>query len=104
MAIGSYCSVESCWYGRRICVNDFNAWGRDLLQEWQAYRSARPRDHVLDIQSLKDQMEHWAQHLSYNLMWESDPVRVAECCYQFDQRLSQYKDKIVVELLRGGSV
>lgn len=85
-------------------MTDFNTYGRELLREWQTYKSARPRRHVLDIQSLKDDMEHWAQHLNQILMWESDTARIAECCYQFDQRLSNYKDKIVIELLQGGSI
>lgn len=78
--------------------------GQDLLREWNLYRMARPRDHVLDIQHDKDELAKWANLLQHNLMWEQDYSRVAEVCYQFESRLTTFKNKIVIELLTGGSV
>ena len=78
-------------------------YGQDLLREWNLYRLARPREHVFDIQSDKDELAKWANLLQHNLMWEQDYARVAEVCYQFESRLTTFKDKIVIELLTGGS-
>lgn len=83
-------------------TDPFN-YGQTLLQEWNLYRTARPREHVLDIQGDKDELAKWANHLQFNLMWEQDYDRVAEICYQFESRLTNFKEKIVIELLTGGS-
>jgi hypothetical protein len=83
-------------------VMDFRAHGQDLLNEWQAYRSARPRDNVFDIQRDKDELQRWANLLQSALLWESDDNRIAEACHQFELRLRLFKDKIVIELLTGG--
>ena len=78
--------------------------GQDLLKEWNLYKTARPREHVFDIQRDKDELAKWATLLQFNLMWEQDYNRVAEVCHQFESRLTTFKDKIVIELLTGGSV
>lgn len=78
-------------------------YGQELLREWSIYRTARPREHVFDIQRDKDELTKWANLLQFNLMWEQDYDRVAEVCYQFEHRLTNFKEKIVIELLTGGS-
>ena len=78
--------------------------GQDLLREWYLYRSARPKEHVLDIQRDKDELQRWAGLLQTTLLWEADSSRIAETCYQFEIRLQSFKEKIVIELLTGGSV
>ena len=82
---------------------DFRVKGQELLQEWQFYKAAKPREHVFDIQHDKDDLSKWATHLQHNLLWESDLEQIAECCHQFENRLEQFKDKIVLELLTGGA-
>ena len=82
---------------------DFQTRARELLDEWELYRKARPREHVLSIQFDKDQMSTWAVHLRRAMMWGS-ANEVAEACHQFEQRLTQFKDNIVIELLTNGSV
>ena len=82
---------------------DTRAHGQDLLREWYVYRSARPREHVFDIQSDKDNLTLWANNLQTTLLWESNENVIAESCYQFETRLESFKEKIVVELLTGGA-
>jgi alpha/beta superfamily hydrolase len=82
---------------------DTRSHGQELLKEWYVYRSARPREHVLDIQSDKDNLTRWANNLQTTLLWEADENIIAEACYQFEGRLESFKEKIVVELLTGGS-
>lgn len=83
---------------------DVKVLAQDLLREWYLYKNARPKSHVLDIQHDKDDLERWAKQLQTNLLWEGDLNIVAECCYQFESRLGTFKDKIIIELLTGGSV
>lgn len=82
---------------------DFVSHGQDLLREWYIYRSARPKAHVFDIQRDKDDLQQWASFLQTTLLWENDPIRISEACHQFEARLKSFKEKIVVELLTGGS-
>lgn len=84
-------------------MTDVKVFGQDLLREWYLYKGARPKEHVLDIQHDKDDLERWAKQLQTNLLWEGDLTVIAECCYQFETRLERFKDKIVIELLTGGA-
>jgi len=84
-------------------VTDFRSHGQDLLREWYLYKSARPKDHVFDIQRDKDELQRWASLLQVTLLWDADEDRIAEACYQFENRLERFKDKIVIELLTGGA-
>jgi hypothetical protein len=58
---------------------------------------------VLSIQFDKDQLGNWALQLRRAMMWGS-AIELAEACYQFEQRLTRFKDNIVIELLTNGSV
>jgi alpha/beta superfamily hydrolase len=84
-------------------MTDVKVFGQDLLREWYLYKGARPKEHVLDIQHDKDDLERWAKQLQTNLLWEGDLNTIAECCHQFETRLERFKDKIVIELLTGGA-
>lgn len=82
---------------------DYVTHGQDLLRDWYLYRSARPKEHVLDIQKDKDDLQRWASLLQTTLLWEADATRIAETCNQFESRLKSFKEKIVIEILKGGS-
>ena len=84
-------------------MTDFRSLGQDLLREWFVYKSAKPREHVFDIQRDKDDLTQWAKLLQTVLLWESDENRIAETCHEFERRLESFKEKIVIELLTGGS-
>lgn len=83
---------------------DFGTHGQELLREWYLYKSARPKEHVVDIQRDKDDLQRWANLLQVTLLWEADEHRLADACHQFEIRLNSFKDKIVIELLTGGTV
>lgn len=83
-------------------MTDFRAVGQDLLRDWFLYKSAKPREHVFDIQDDKDELQRWANVLQTTLLWEGDENRIAEACHQFESRLTSFKEKIVIELLTGG--
>ena len=103
MANGTHCSTTHSRNGRCDPVIDFRSHGRELLEEWHLYKSARPKDHIFDIQSDKDDLQKWATLLQNNLLWETSENRIAESCHQFESRLESFKEKIVIELLTGGS-
>ena len=88
---------------RTAGMEDPRATAQALLDEWNCYRSARPREHVLDIQYDKDQLTKWATALQRTMLWSTSDNELAEACYQFEHRLNQFKDKIVIELLTGGA-
>lgn len=102
MANGSHCQTAHSRHGGHHTVIDCRAQGQELLKEWYLYRSARPREHVFDIQRDKDDLAQWAGVLQTTLLWESDETRIAESCHQFELRLNSFKEKIVIELLTGG--
>ena len=82
---------------------DHRVRGQELLKEWQLYKTARPRAHVFDIQTDKEDLARWANLLQTALLWDEDDNRIAENCYQFEHRLTAFKEKIVIELLKGGA-
>ena len=45
---------------------------QQLLEEWQFYKSAKPKSHVFDIQSEKDHLQKWANMLQTSLLWEDN--------------------------------
>lgn len=82
---------------------DHRTRGQELLKEWQLYKTARPRVHVFDIQTDKDELARWANLLQFALLWDEDDNRIAENCYQFGYRLESFKEKIVIEILTRGA-
>jgi len=81
---------------------DSRVHGQTLLDQWQMYKNARPRDHVFDIQRDKDELNKWAKHLQFCMLWETEN-NIAETCYQFEYRLRQFKDRILIEVLTNGA-
>jgi hypothetical protein len=84
-------------------MTDPKATARELLNEWNRYKVAKPRNHALDIQYEKDQLSRWAETLRGNMLWSTDLTEITENCYQFQTRLSRFKDNIIIELLTNGS-
>jgi len=85
-------------------MTDPRATARELLDEWNRYKVAKPRNHALDIQYEKDQLSKWAELLHRNMLWGTDLIEITENCHQFQTRLSRFKDNIIIELLTHGSV
>lgn len=82
---------------------DWQSRARELLNDWESYRCARPREHVWDIQAEKDQISIWASRLHDHMLWSDNLNELAEACYQFESKLNTFKDKIVLELLTNGA-
>jgi len=74
-----------------------------LLQDWQLCVNAKPKHDAIDIQLEKDRCEEWAIQLMTVLMWGA-PNELAKTCYQFEYRLKNLKEKIIIEVLTNGSV
>jgi hypothetical protein len=77
--------------------------GQELLKEWQLYKTARPREHVFDIQGDKEDLAARADLLQTVVMWDEDETRIEENCLQFESCLAVFKEKIVLELLTRGA-
>lgn len=76
---------------------------RALLETWEISRLAKPREHVLDIQLDKDHITLSADLLCKNLLWCKDTNHLTEMCDEFELLLTQFNDKILIELLIGGT-
>ena len=74
-----------------------------LLEEWHLCQHARPKNNAVDIQLDKDSLTSWISYLARQLTWGSD-VDLREACYQVESRLKNLKEKLVIEVLKNGSV
>lgn len=77
---------------------------KKLLNEWFLCSKARPKSQAVDIQLDKDVLEPWAAYLDRQLAWSNDDDKLQEVCYQFESRLNALKEKIIIEVLKNGSV
>lgn len=82
---------------------DYKEHANQLIQEWQLCVNAKPRGDTVEIQLEKDRCEEWAIQLMTTRMWGS-PGQLAEACYQFEFRLQNLKEKLVLEVLKNGVV
>lgn len=82
---------------------DVHIRGQRLLEDWQIYKTAKPRTHVLDIQHEKDMLASLAVELQSSLLWETNSEYLERQCRRFEQMLTKFKDKIVLELLTNGT-
>ncbi len=71
-----------------------------LLDDWYEYKSAKPMDHVFDIQEDKDELQQSAYILKQLLLWSDDLERIADISHIFENKLQQFKEKIIIELLK----
>lgn len=85
-------------------LDAFKAKGRLLLDEWQLYKSARPKDHVFDIQLDKDNLQQTAYLLQSAVFWGKNPNKIKELCEIFENKLYNFKEKVIVELLKSGTL
>ena len=77
---------------------------RQLLNEWFLCSRAKPKSQAVDIQLDKDVLEPWAAYLDRQLAWGDDDTKLQEACYQFESRLKILKEKIIIEVLKNGSI
>lgn len=79
---------------------DSRAKAQILLDDWYEYKSAKPMDHVFDIQEDKDELQQWAYILKQLLVWSDDVKRIADISHIFENKLQKFKEKIIIELLK----
>jgi hypothetical protein len=75
----------------------------DLIKEYNMCCQAKPRHGAVDVQIEKDSVGKWASHLATQRSWGTD-LEIAEACYQLEPRLTQLKEKLVIEILKNGSI
>ena len=75
-----------------------------LLEDWNLCKNAKPKGDAVNLLSDRDVLERWAYNLQWNTLWGAHPTELAEICYQFEHRLNNYKDKIVIEILHHGAI
>jgi hypothetical protein len=75
-----------------------------LLAEWALCKHAKPRGDAISLQIERDELERWAQHLSRNITWDPDTTSTHEAVYQFEYRLQNYKEKVIFEILKHGTI
>jgi hypothetical protein len=82
---------------------DWKAHADQLLEEYNLCCRARPRDHAVDVQLEKDRVGQFLNHLVTQRSWGTER-ELAEACLQFEPRLAELKKKLVMEILKNGSV
>ena len=82
---------------------DYKEHANYLIQEWQLCADAKPKHAAVEIQLEKDRCEEWAIQLMSTRLWGS-PNQLAEACHQFESRLRNLKEKLVIEVLTNGTV
>lgn len=83
---------------------DYRVHAKDLLREWVLCAHANPKsDIVIDFQIEKDACSSWAVQLMNMLNWGSE-MELAEACHQLESRLKPLKEKLVIEVLKNGTI
>lgn len=82
---------------------DSKAHAQDLLDQWAQCCHAVPKHNTVEFQLEKDQCAKYAVHLHTQLVWAGE-TEIVEACRQFEGRLKQYKEKVIIEILQHGSV
>lgn len=82
---------------------DFKEHADNLIKEWALCLNAKPKNNAVDIKLEKNQCEEWVMHLMKIRLWGTQN-ELAEACYQVESRLKVLKEKIVIEVLKNGSV
>jgi hypothetical protein len=75
----------------------------ELLREFELCCQAKPKHDAVNIQLEKDTVAKFAYHLNTQRGWGTDH-EVSEACHQLESRLTQLKEKLVMEILTNGSI
>ena len=82
---------------------NFKEHADNLVKEWALCLDAKPKQDAVNIKIEKDQCEKWVIHLMKTRLWGTE-IELAEACHQVDSRLKVLKEKIVIEVLKNGTV
>lgn len=83
-------------------VIDKNERALKLINEWFNCKDIKPFGNAADVQLDKDRLEKQSKQIWYSMLG-GDP-QLSDYCKQFETDLSDYKKKIVLEVLQHGSV
>ena len=82
---------------------DYRAHADKLIEDFNICMKARPRGNAIEVQMEKDACAKWAHHLVTQRNWGSD-LEVAEACHQLEPKLKQLREKVIIEILKHGSL
>lgn len=82
---------------------DWKLYAHQLLEEFNLCIKAKPKHNAVDVQLEKDAVSKWAVNLNNQLGWGTEN-EIAEACYQLEPRLQKLKEKLVMEILKNGTV
>lgn len=82
---------------------DWTAYANSLLEEYYSCCDAKPRHDAINIQLEKDTCASYAKSLARQIGWGTEN-EIAEACHQFEPRLKKLQEKLILEILKHGSV
>ena len=82
---------------------DYRQYAEQLLEEFNMCIRAKPRHDAIAVQIEKDSISKCACHLNNQLGWGTEH-EIAEACYQLATKLEPLKEKLVLEILKNGSI
>ena len=82
---------------------DYRVRAEELLADFNLCLAAKPKHNAVGVQLEKDSCAKWAYHLNTQLAWGTEQ-ELAEACNQFEPRLKQLREKVIIEILTHGSV
>lgn len=82
-------------------MTDWKVKADELLEEYNMCCRSRPKHGAVDVQLEKDAVGKWASNLATQRSWGTD-TEIAEAYYQLVPRLTQLKEKLIIEILNHG--
>jgi len=82
---------------------DWRAQADHLIEEFNLCVRAQPKGNAAEVQMEKDEVSKWARHLATQRSWGSE-LEIAEACHQLESRLDHLKEKLILEILKHGTV
>lgn len=74
-----------------------------LLDEWSSVRTIKPRHDAFKWQSERDWLDRHAQNLHQHFLFDEDESGVMHAMRQFEEKLENYKNSIIHDVLKYGS-
>lgn len=82
---------------------DWKLYAEQLLEQFNQCIYAKPKHDAVNIQLEKDSVAKWAYNLNNQLAWGTEN-ELAEACHQLEPRLKKLQEKLIIEILKDGSV
>ena len=82
---------------------DWKTKADQLIDDYNLCCKARPKHGAVDVQLEKDAVGKWASYLATQRSWGTEND-IAEACSQLEWRLDRLREKVIIEILKNGSV